>query len=78
MSDALGSSKIAAAYVRLSTDDKEQKSIPRQINECQAAAAQYGYVVPETHIFTDDGLLGWPLVEACTGASDGHGEVWKY
>jgi site-specific DNA recombinase len=67
MSDALESSKIAAAYVRLSTDDKEQKSIPRQINECQAAAAQCGYVVPETNVFTDDGYSGGLLWRPALG-----------
>src|SRR5262249_35602930 len=51
-------SQLAAIYARLSTDDKQQTSIPKQIDLCRAAASKHGIVVPENYIFVDDGYSG--------------------
>jgi site-specific DNA recombinase len=48
--------KIAAIYARVSTTDQADKgySLPTQIDACQRLAQQYGYTVPESHVFVDD------------------------
>ena len=61
MSDAAASPKHGAIYARLSTDDKEQISIPRQIDQCKLIAAKHGYVIQESDIFVDDGYSGYLL-----------------
>jgi site-specific DNA recombinase len=51
-------SSAAAIYARLSTDDRQQTSLPRQIALCRQAAEQQGYEVPEQLIFQDNGYSG--------------------
>lgn len=50
--------KIAAAYIRVSTDKQTELSPESQINEIQKYAKQYGYIVPKEYIFRDDGISG--------------------
>src|SRR2546427_462007 len=55
-------SKIAAIYARVSTEDQGKGySIPTQIEACQALAQREGYTVPATHIFVDEGISGTTL-----------------
>lgn len=50
--------KIAAAYIRVSTDRQTELSPESQINEIQNYAKQNGFIVPKEYIFRDDGLSG--------------------
>src|SRR6266581_1536426 len=52
----------AAIYARVSTEDQGRGySIPTQIEACQRLAQQEGYVVPDSHIFVDEGITGTTL-----------------
>ena len=50
--------KIAAAYIRVSTDKQTELSPESQTNEIQNYAKQHGYIVPKEYIFRDDGISG--------------------
>lgn len=50
--------KIAAAYIRVSTDRQTELSPESQINEIQNYAKLNGYIVPKEYIFRDDGISG--------------------
>jgi predicted site-specific integrase-resolvase len=51
--------KLAAAYVRVSTDRQEQQeSIGSQVEAVQRAAAEGGYDLPTEFLFIDDGYSG--------------------
>jgi site-specific DNA recombinase len=49
---------LAAIYARLSKDDKQQTSLPRQIDLCRKASAKHRHEVPEHLVFIDDGISG--------------------
>jgi site-specific DNA recombinase len=54
--------KVAAIYVRVSTEDQGKGySIPTQIEACQALATHDGYAMPEGYVLIDDGLSGATL-----------------
>lgn len=48
--------KIAAAYIRVSTDDQEEYSPGSQIRLIREYAKKNGYLLPEDFIFQDDGI----------------------
>lgn len=48
--------KIAAAYIRVSTDDQEEYSPDSQIRIIREYAKAHGYILPEEYIFQDDGI----------------------
>ncbi len=50
--------KIAAAYIRVSTDDQVELSPDSQIKKIQEYAKSHGFVVPKEFIFQDDGISG--------------------
>lgn len=50
--------KIAAAYIRVSTDDQTELSPDSQIKKIHEYAKAHGYIVPEEYIFHDDGISG--------------------
>ena len=50
--------KIAAAYIRVSTDDQTELSPDSQVKKIQEYAKAHGYVVPDEYIFHDDGISG--------------------
>lgn len=50
--------KIAAAYIRVSTDDQTELSPDSQIKKIREYAKAHGYVVPDEYIFQDDGKSG--------------------
>lgn len=50
--------KIAAAYIRVSTEDQTELSPDSQIKKIQEYAKAHGYVVPKEYIFHDDGISG--------------------
>ena len=52
------SPKIAAAYIRVSTDDQTDLSPETQLLELQRFAAREGYLIPEEYIFRDEGISG--------------------
>ena len=50
--------KIAAAYIRVSTDDQEEYSPDSQLKLCRDFAKKNGYILPDEYIFQDDGISG--------------------
>lgn len=50
--------KIAAAYIRVSTDDQEEYSPDSQLKICQKYAKEHGYILPSEFIFQDDAISG--------------------
>lgn len=50
--------KVAAAYIRVSTEDQTELSPDSQIKKIQEYAKARGYVVPDEYIFHDDGISG--------------------
>lgn len=50
--------KLAAAYVRVSTDDQTEYSPAAQLVEIQKYAATHGYSLPSKFIFADEGISG--------------------
>ena len=50
--------KIAAAYIRVSTDDQEEYSPDSQLKLCRDFAKKNGYILPDEYIFQDDAISG--------------------
>ena len=50
--------KIAAAYIRVSTEDQIEYSPDSQIRAIQNYAEKNGYYLPEQYIFMDEGISG--------------------
>lgn len=50
--------KIAAAYIRVSTDDQVEYSPDSQLKIIRKYAADNGYVVPNEFVFVDEGISG--------------------
>lgn len=50
--------KIAAAYIRVSTEDQTELSPDSQVKKIREYAETHGYVVPDEYIFHDDGISG--------------------
>ena len=50
--------KIAAAYVRVSTDGQLELSPDSQIKAIREYAKKNGYILPDEYIFQDDGISG--------------------
>lgn len=50
--------KIAAAYIRVSTDDQVEYSPEAQLVEIRKYAASHSYILPEQYIFIDEGISG--------------------
>ena len=50
--------KIAAAYIRVSTDDQVEYSPDAQLLEIRKYAAAHGFIIPEQFIFLDEGISG--------------------
>lgn len=50
--------RLAAAYIRVSTDDQVELSPASQLVEIRKWAASHGYVVPDEFVFADEGISG--------------------
>lgn len=50
--------KIAAAYIRVSTDDQVEYSPASQLEKIQDYAKRNGYILPTEFVFTDEGISG--------------------
>jgi DNA invertase Pin-like site-specific DNA recombinase len=50
--------KIAAAYIRVSTDDQLEYSPESQLKAIQTYAKREGFLIPEEYIFRDEGISG--------------------
>lgn len=50
--------KVAAAYIRVSTDHQTELSPDSQIKLVRQYAKQNGYIIPDEYIFRDDGISG--------------------
>ena len=50
--------KIAAAYIRVSTDDQIEYSPESQIKAIRDYAKRNGYILPDEYIFMDEGISG--------------------
>lgn len=50
--------KIAACYIRVSTDDQSEYSPQSQLREIRKYAEYHGYYIPDEYIFTDEGISG--------------------
>lgn len=55
--------KIAAAYIRVSTDDQLEYSPDAQLAEIRKYAASHGYVLPNEFIYMDEGISGKQTVK---------------
>ena len=49
--------KIAAAYIRVSTEDQVEYSPDAQLTEIRKYAAGHGYIQPNEFIFMDEGKI---------------------
>lgn len=49
---------IAAAYIRVSTDNQTELSPDSQIKVIRQYAKQNGYIIPNEYVFRDDGISG--------------------
>ena len=50
--------RIAAAYIRVSTDDQTELSPDSQLAVIRDYASKNGYVIPEERIYMDEGISG--------------------
>lgn len=50
--------KVAAAYIRVSTDDQIEYSPDSQLKNIRSYAKSHGYIVPDEYIFIDEGISG--------------------
>lgn len=50
--------KIAAAYIRVSTDDQVEYSPASQLEKIREYAKRNGYILPDEFIFRDEGISG--------------------
>lgn len=50
--------KIAAAYIRVSTDDQVEYSPESQVAKIKELAKREGYLIPEEYFYRDDGISG--------------------
>lgn len=50
--------KIAAVYIRVSTDDQVELSPDSQLSELRSWAAKNNYLIPDEHVYVDDGISG--------------------
>ena len=50
--------KIAAAYLRVSTERQDEYSLDSQLKLIREYAAKNDYIVPEEFVFVDDGISG--------------------
>lgn len=50
--------KIAAAYIRVSTDEQTELSPESQIKQIREYAKSHDYIVPDEYIYRDDGISG--------------------
>lgn len=50
--------KIAACYIRVSTDDQTELSPSSQLEALQEYADSHGYIIPEEYVFKDEGISG--------------------
>lgn len=50
--------KIAAAYIRVSTDDQIEYSPASQLDKIREYAKRNGYILPDEYIFADEGISG--------------------
>ncbi|MEF2919628.1 MAG: recombinase family protein, partial [Acutalibacteraceae bacterium] len=50
--------KIAAAYIRVSTDDQIEYSPDSQLKNIRSYAKSHGYIVPDEYIYIDEGISG--------------------
>lgn len=50
--------KIAAAYIRVSTDDQIEYSPDSQLKNIRSYAKSHGYILPDEYIFIDEGISG--------------------
>ena len=50
--------RIAACYIRVSTDEQADQSPESQLIEIRKYAARNGYLIPEEYIYLDEGISG--------------------
>ena len=66
--------KIAAAYIRVSTDEQVEQSPESQLIEIRKYAAAHGLVLPDDNVYMDEGISGKrsenrPAFQAMIGAA---------
>ena len=54
--------RIAAAYIRVSTDDQVELSPDSQLAEIRKWASSHGYLIPDEYVFRDEGISGRKVV----------------
>ena len=81
--------KIAAAYLRVSTERQDEYSLDSQLKLIREDAGKNDYIVPEDLVFIDDGISGRsaekrPEFQRMIGQAKGQScpfeaiLVWKY
>ena len=50
--------KIAAAYLRVSTEEQDEYSLDSQLKMIREYANKNDYIVPDEYVFVDDGISG--------------------
>ncbi|WP_312942484.1 recombinase family protein, partial [Oscillibacter sp.] len=50
--------RIAAAYIRVSTEDQTELSPSSQLVEIRKWAAKNGWIIPDEYVFVDEGISG--------------------
>ena len=54
--------RIAACYIRVSTEEQTELSPASQLVEIRKWASTHGYIVPDEFVFTDEGITGRKVV----------------
>ena len=54
--------KLAAAYIRVSTEDQVELFPASQLVEIRKWAASHGYIVPDENVYTDEGITSQKVV----------------
>ena len=60
--DAAPVPRLAAAYIRVSTDDQIELSPASQLVEIRGWASAHGYIVPDEFVYRDEGITGRKVV----------------
>ena len=50
--------KIAAAYLRVSTEEQDEYSLDSQLKLIREYGNKNDYIVPDEYVFVDDGISG--------------------
>ena len=64
--------KIAAAYIRVSTDEQAELSPDSQLSVIRSYAEKNGCILPDNYIFVDEGISGRTAKKRCAKQTHHH------